>query len=187
MSTPGPWVKSQFPLTEESPRWQAEKPTTAVRLREPVPTTEVVEGDLDESVPIQPAEMGKKLGSLPWNVAVAFSELGSEVNLIVTHLPRRRSWQELRATFEDLAIRWREETAMEALPSRKAMNFSYQCIIGMGPDVIPFILESMADEIDDWYWALTAIARRNVAAGTQSMSEAANAWLAWGRAESYIA
>lgn len=112
--------------------------------------------------------------------------LGSEGDLVVTCLPARRSWLELRVTFEELASQWRQETAMEALPSRKAMNFSYQSIIGMGPDALPFILASLADEVDDWFWALTAITRRNVAAGTTTMKDAAAAWLEWGKAERYV-
>jgi hypothetical protein len=112
--------------------------------------------------------------------------VGTEGGTVVTMLSHRQSDAELRATFEYLSTKWREETAMEALQVRKAMNFAYQCIIGMGKDAVPFILESLSEEIDDWFWALTAIARENIADGTRTMAEAAQAWVEWGKAERYL-
>lgn len=118
-----------------------------------------------------------------WAVLHPYSERG----LVVTRLPRRRHTdEELRETFDYLVAKWKSETEMEALASRKATNFAYQCIIGMGEDAVPLILESLAGELDDWFWALTAITRENVAEGTNTLAEAADAWIQWGKAERYV-
>jgi hypothetical protein len=106
--------------------------------------------------------------------------------IVVIPLPRQQTWEELRSIFEDLVNRWHNETALEALASRKAMNFAYQSIIGMGPDALPFILQSLTAETDDWYWALTAITRKNVAAGTKTTDDATKAWIEWGKREGYV-
>ena len=170
MSTPALWAEPNLPAVSEN-GWQYKpQPDKQIVLHEPMPTAV--------------AEPAKQMDAQFW--AAVNNALSSEGGLVVTQLPRRRSWLELRTTFEELASRWRHETAMEALPSRKAMNFSYQSIIGMGPDALPFILGSLSEELDDWYWALTAITRCNVAAGTKTMSDATAAWLEWGKAERYV-
>jgi hypothetical protein len=66
------------------------------------------------------------------------------------------------------------------------MHFAYQSIIGMGPDALPFILQSLTAGADDWYWALTAITRKNVAAGTKTTDDATRAWIEWGKREGYV-
>lgn len=60
--------------------------------------------------------------------------------------------------------------------------FSYQQIIGMGPQVIPLILADLQREPDHWFWALEAITGENpvVQADRGDISAMANAWLEWG-------
>lgn len=95
----------------------------------------------------------------------------------------RRSWDgvDIRRVFNELAEDWRRETALESFVVRKVMHFSYQSIIGLGPAVVPLLLESLAQEPQDWFWALAAIAREDVAEGVDSFDDAAAAWLAWGK------
>jgi len=111
---------------------------------------------------------------LRWHYAVT-DEGGSSVE--------RRSWDgmDIRRVFNELAERWRTETALESFVTRKVMNFSYQSIIGLGPAVVPLLLESLAEEPQDWFWALAAIAREDAAEGADSFEDAARAWLEWGR------
>jgi hypothetical protein len=96
----------------------------------------------------------------------------------------RRSWEgiDIRRVFNELAEEWRRETALESFVTRKVMHFSYQSIIGLGPAVVPLLLESLAREPRDWFWALAAIAREDAAEGTETFEDAAMAWLEWGGA-----
>jgi hypothetical protein len=95
----------------------------------------------------------------------------------------RRSWDgiDIRRVFNELAEEWRRETALESFVTRKVMHFSYQSIIGLGPAVVPLLLESLAQEPRDWFWALAAIAREDAAEGTDNFEDAAMAWLEWGK------
>jgi hypothetical protein len=160
-----------------SPDWLngPERPAAVVEWK---PATEVA-----------PREPGAIVAERPPEPTTLWSLLRASLaaeGAIITILPRRAA-DELRATFEYLAAKWRAETAMEPLQGRKAMNFAYQCIIGMGRDAVPLILESLSAELDDWFWALTAIAHENIAADTHTMAEAAEAWLQWGKANRYVA
>jgi hypothetical protein len=121
----------------------------------------------------------------PMWIAVRFA-LSDEGGVVETR--RSFHWQsiDMRRKFDELATKWRSETALEAFASRRAMNFAYQCIIGMGPPALPLILESLADEPHDWFWALAAIAGEDVAEGVDSMEDAAAAWLRWGNTEGYL-
>jgi hypothetical protein len=95
----------------------------------------------------------------------------------------RRTWDggDIRAVFNTLAEEWRNATALESFLVKKAMHFSYQCIIGLGPAVLPLLLESLAEEPRDWFWALAAITREDAAVGIENSDEAAKAWLEWGK------
>ena len=88
--------------------------------------------------------------------------------------------------FESLADRWETETAFESVVVRKAMNPAYQRIIGMGPRVIPLILRRLEQEPRQWFWALTALSGEDPAAGSDTVDDAAHAWLAWGKARGLI-
>ncbi len=94
----------------------------------------------------------------------------------------RRSWDgiDIRRVFNNLVEEWRRETALESFATRKVMHFSYQSIIGLGPAVVPLLLESLAQEPRDWFWALAAIAREDAAEGADNFEDAATAWLEWG-------
>jgi hypothetical protein len=92
----------------------------------------------------------------------------------------------LRQRFNELVTQWRSETALESSVNRRAMNWAYQQIIGLGPDALPLILEELERETDDWFWALAAIAGEDPAEGTETLAEAAEAWLAWGSHEGHL-
>ncbi len=86
----------------------------------------------------------------------------------------------LRAIFRELADRWRDETMASSSLTEIGSHWAYQRIIGMGPAVVPFILERVAAGERHWGWALSALTGENPAADTESPREAAEAWLAWG-------
>jgi hypothetical protein len=95
----------------------------------------------------------------------------------VQHLTPRA----LRVVFEELVAEWRRETKGASFPHQKAMNFAYQEIIGLGPDALPLILKELRTDLADWFWALVAITRKDVAEGVTDPAEAARRWLEWGR------
>jgi hypothetical protein len=91
--------------------------------------------------------------------------------------------QLLQETFEALAERWREDTAVMSSVTQMSMHPAYQRIIGMGPKVVPLILRELEREPDHWFWALTFITGEDPvppedAGDIRRMTEA---WLRLGR------
>jgi hypothetical protein len=93
----------------------------------------------------------------------------------------------LEVRFEELASRWEADTAFESIVTRKAMDPSYQRIIGMGAPVVPLILRRMQQKPRQWFWALTAITGEDPALGQTSIASASEAWLSWGRERGFVA
>lgn len=89
--------------------------------------------------------------------------------------------KDLEEEFTDLARQWKRETALSAFVSQKAMHWTYQRIIGLGPRVLPLILRRLEEEADHWFWALAAIAGKDVAPQAETLEAARAEWLAWGR------
>ena len=69
----------------------------------------------------------------------------------------------------------------QSFVTSKVIHFAYQSIIGLGPAVVPVLLESLVEQPQDWFWALAAIAREDAAEGIDNMEDAARAWLEWGK------
>jgi len=87
----------------------------------------------------------------------------------------------LRAEFERLSKIWKRETLASSSLQEIGSHWAYQRIIGLGPDVIPMILEHVQRGDRHWGWALAALTGINPAERTDSQRAAAEAWLAWGR------
>jgi len=95
------------------------------------------------------------------------------------------------AKFQVLARQWKSEHAAEATAAAMAALPSYQKIIGMGKDALPFILaelKSEGDAPDHWFWALAAISDENPVPSDSrgKLSEMAKAWLEWGQKEGHV-
>jgi hypothetical protein len=58
---------------------------------------------------------------------------------------------------------------------------AYQRIIGLGPAAVPLLLRELEHRPDHWFWALKSITGQDPAEGTDSIGEAARAWMKWGR------
>lgn len=102
---------------------------------------------------------------------------------------KRAHWLYTRKQFQDLARVWKQETGLHSNMTKRAMHPAYQQIIGMGKTAVPFMLEEFSNgELDDWFWALTAITRENpitsdIAGNVERMAEA---WIRWGKAKGYL-
>jgi hypothetical protein len=103
--------------------------------------------------------------------------------------PRKIRPLDLRVQFNRLAEIWKRDTAHLSNITRRAMHPAYQRIIGMGSGAVPLILEEFRKgQLDDWFWALSAITGENpitadLAGNVEGMAEA---WLRWGRATGYL-
>jgi hypothetical protein len=90
--------------------------------------------------------------------------------------------------FESLVKKWKEETVFASTILEMATNPAYQQIIGMGPVVIPLLLDRLAKELDHWFWALKAITGEDPVPENSrgKLDQMAKAWLAWGKEEGYV-
>ncbi len=95
---------------------------------------------------------------------------------------------QLRARFEALTAEWKHESRFLSNTVQMAMLRPYQRIIGLGPAVVPLILEELQREPGQWFWALEAITGENpVPAELAGLVRAkATAWIEWGRHEGLL-
>ena len=93
----------------------------------------------------------------------------------------------LARAFHELAERWRADTEALSSVQQTVTNHAYQRIIGLGPAVVPLLLEELRREPDHWFWALSAITGENPVRPGSTFDEAVAAWLEWGRARGLIA
>jgi len=91
----------------------------------------------------------------------------------------------LKKEFEALARQWRRDTRHVSSIHDKSMSRAYQKIISKGEAIVPFILRDLERTRDHWLWALDIIEDENPAESADSFEDAVDAWLQWGRANSY--
>ncbi len=96
---------------------------------------------------------------------------------------------QLAALFDQLVRQWRAETQFLSSTTQLATHPAYQRIIGLGPQVIPFILADLRQRPGHWSWALKALSGENpVPPEAQGrLAATADAWLEWGREAGWIA
>lgn len=90
--------------------------------------------------------------------------------------------------FESLATQWKRETMSLSSVTDKAIHPCYQRIIGLGPDVIPLILQSLRKSDGHWYWALQSITGENPVLQEHrgDINNMKNDWIMWGVRKGYI-
>jgi hypothetical protein len=93
---------------------------------------------------------------------------------------------DLEIKFNTLAEQWYNETGMISMLHKKVMHPSYQKIIGMGKDALPFIFRELKERRGHWLWALCAITGEDPAESKNKFAEAVNAWLEWGKTHGYL-
>jgi hypothetical protein len=95
---------------------------------------------------------------------------------------------DLRARFEALAQRWREETELHSAAGALFMHPAYQEMIGLGPAVLPLMLADLEKTHDHWFWALRAITGENPVPAEErgKVDRMAERWVDWGRARGLL-
>ena len=90
--------------------------------------------------------------------------------------------------FQDLARRWKAETALLSSSTAMIEHPSYQAIIDMGSSVVPLLLRELQREPVHWFEALKAITGEDPVPVEDwgRIPAMAGAWLAWGRARGLV-
>ena len=85
--------------------------------------------------------------------------------------------------FGKLTQEWQSDTKFLSNIEEIALHPAYQRIIGMGPTVIPYILEKLITSPGYWFWALKAITGEDPvpAVDRGDMVNMTQHWLQWGR------
>ncbi len=96
--------------------------------------------------------------------------------------------KQVGAQFANLASEWKHSIRIISNWNQMILHPCYQRIIGLGPDVIPYILNDLKQNGGHWFWALQALTGENPiaeddAGKTRKMAEA---WLSWGKERGYI-
>jgi hypothetical protein len=87
-------------------------------------------------------------------------------------------------TFLQLVDRWRAETRFSSSSREIVFHPAYQRIIGLGPEVVPLILQRLKQRPEHWFWALTALTGASDVVPPNERGDLAAMtarWLAWGR------
>lgn len=94
---------------------------------------------------------------------------------------------ELRQKFIELAERWGAERGPHSLVRDLVNHPAYREVITLGTDVIPFILERLDTQLEDWFPALIAITGIDPVPPQSAgkLEEMAHAWQQWGRENGY--
>ena len=93
---------------------------------------------------------------------------------------------EVGRIFEGLAESWRESTGGYSLTYRRYAHPSYQAILVLGKDSIPFILRELQQRPDLWFEALRLLTKENPAQNAKSFNDAVSCWLRWGKQNRFI-
>ena len=110
---------------------------------------------------------------------------------ILIPIPRQESGgsqaDSIRAPFEKLVGIWRAETQYKSSSTEIAMHPAYQRIIGLGPKVIPLIVEEWRERGGPWHWALRSITGVDPVnpADRGRMNVMRDAWLRWAEENGY--
>ena len=96
--------------------------------------------------------------------------------------------QALRPSFEMLADEWAKAPRFQSSSTEIAIHPAYQQIIGMGPAVLPLILDRLAHRTEHWFWALGAISGEDPVDPSDAgkVDAMAEAWLRWGRTKGFM-
>ena len=89
----------------------------------------------------------------------------------------------IKLKFLRLVKQWKAQAEFLSSSDAMAALPAYQSIIGMGPTVLPLLLDELEREPDHWFWALKAISEDDPVPPRSrgDLEEMTKAWLTWGR------
>jgi hypothetical protein len=87
----------------------------------------------------------------------------------------------VRERFEMLARQWHDETALLSSTTKRIMHPAYQAIIGLGPEVVPILIEELKERPNYWFWALKAITGEDPVNPRDrgNLDKMSRAWIDW--------
>lgn len=88
---------------------------------------------------------------------------------------------ETERQFRALAERWYLDTMPLSSYVEKILHPSYQKILVLGKQAVPFIMDELEDMPNDWFWALRMLTDADPVPPTSAgnMQVMADAWLQW--------
>jgi hypothetical protein len=118
----------------------------------------------------------------------ARSEDWEQIAEYVAQSQRVKSLSRTMAIFASAASKWKDDTKFNSSMTSILLHPAYQRIIGLGPDVVPFVLRDLAETGAHWSWALQALTGENpVPAEHEGRPRLmAQAWFQWGRDKNLI-
>ena len=104
------------------------------------------------------------------------------------HLNKTSIISSLEKQFLKLAEKWKKETGFHSSILHITRNDNYLEIIGMGKDVVPFILKDLKKAPYQWFVALKAITKENPILPEHfgSVKRMRQDWLEWGKRKNLI-
>ena len=95
---------------------------------------------------------------------------------------------EIEIQFNEYSRKWKMETAGYSTTVHITRNDNYLDIIGMGNEIVPFILKDLQKETNHWFVALKAITKENPVSKEHfgNIEQMRQDWLAWGEQKNLI-
>jgi hypothetical protein len=121
------------------------------------------------------------------DVATVFVADECDVSVTV-EAPVKQAEKTLEQRFLEQADIWDRETAYLSSTPKMVLHDSYQTIMAMGPDVVPYLLRDLQISRRSWFWALRHLTHANpVPLEDQgNLDKMIAAWVAWGKREGRI-
>ena len=92
-----------------------------------------------------------------------------------------------QARFRALVRQWKDATLLMSSITDMATHPAYQQMIGMGQAALPWILDELRRDPDQWFWALKAITGEDPVppADRGNMARMTQNWLSWAKNHGY--
>ena len=121
-------------------------------------------------------------------MSVEASTLSGNLTDLKDHYTEPISRTLLVQKFSDLSATWKYDNANVSSISTSVLQPSYQEIIGMGRDALPFILEELKATPNHWFWALKSISGEDPVPPEHrgDIKRMTEDWLSWGREKGFM-
>jgi hypothetical protein len=141
---------------------------------------------------------GKSLASSYWHSLPKSKTESYEISFD-RHCHVKKSWSiisiastqlsELELKFIELSEKWKDDTGLFSTSTKKVVNDTYLDIIGLGKEVVPFILRDLKNGGSaNWHAALKALTKENPVSDSDlnKNRKIRDAWVKWGESKKII-